>query len=111
MVSRIGEFRSAEPVLATGVLEDLASELAAIRKRLIASEAGVAHLLEAVHPENLPSARNLVHYLALRRNDLRELQHRLSNAGLSSLSGCEAHVLATLDSVRAMLRMATHKPA
>ena len=32
-----------------------------------------------------PSARNLVHYMALRRHDLRELQDQLAAVGLSSL--------------------------
>jgi len=88
------------------MLKALASELKAIREDLIARESDVAHLLKAVHPENLSSARNLVHYVALRRNDIRDLQRRLSSIGLSSLSGCESHVLATLDSIIALLDLA-----
>src|SRR6266446_945860 len=88
------------------LLDAIASELNAIRDDLIAREADVAQLLEAVHPDNLPSARNLVHYVALRRNDIRDLQQRLSSVGLSSLSGCEPHVLATIDSIIALLNLA-----
>ena len=88
------------------VLKALAAELAAIRDDLIAREADVGQLLEAVHADNLHSARNLVHYIALRRNDIRDLQQRLSSVGLSSLSGCEPHVLATIDSIIGMLNLA-----
>src|SRR5687768_17655026 len=103
MKSRTNELTSTEQGLTPAVLESLASDVEALREQLISSEAEVAYLLEAVHPENLPSARNLVHYLALRRNDIRGLQHRLARAGLSSLNGCELHVLVTLDRIIALL--------
>ena len=45
------------------------------------------------------SARNLVHYLALRRRDLRPLQERLARLGFSSLGRCEAHALSSIDAV------------
>jgi pyruvate kinase len=44
-------------------------------------------------------ASNLAAYIALRREDLRDLQARLSEVGLSSLGRCEGHVMATLDAV------------
>ncbi|MGZ5309690.1 MAG: pyruvate kinase [Solirubrobacterales bacterium] len=53
--------------------------------------------------EFLPSTRNLAHYLALRRHDLRDLQLRLMPWGLSSLGRCEARVLPTLNAVAAAL--------
>ena len=43
------------------------------------------------------SACNLAHYLAMRQFDLRHLQDRLAQAGLSSLGRAEASVLSTLD--------------
>jgi pyruvate kinase len=45
------------------------------------------------------SARNLLHYLAFRRFDLRREQTRLSHFGLSSLGRSESHVLYNLDAV------------
>ncbi len=51
----------------------------------------------------LPSARNLAHYIALRRHELRELQLELMPWGLSSLGRCEARVLENLDAVIATL--------
>ncbi len=59
--------------------------------------------IAAVRPEHHSDAVNLVHYLALRRGDLRPLQRRLGERGLSSLGRCEPHVLATVESVRAAL--------
>ena len=53
----------------------------------------------AVHPAQAASARNLLHYLALRRRDLRPVQHRLARLGLSSLGRCEAAALTNLDAV------------
>jgi pyruvate kinase len=49
------------------------------------------------------SALNLAHYLALRRRDVRALQHALTPWGLSSLGRSEAHVEASLDAVIATL--------
>lgn len=47
----------------------------------------------------LSSASNLSAYLGLRRQDLRHMQNRLANLGLSSLGRSEAHVLASLDAI------------
>lgn len=53
------------------------------------------------------SACNLAHYLALRQFDLRHLQDRLAQAGLSSLGRAEASVMSTLDTVIDILKRAT----
>ncbi|MDZ4263240.1 MAG: pyruvate kinase, partial [Pseudomonadota bacterium] len=50
------------------------------------------------------SAQNLLHYLALRRHDLRQLQQQLAEVGVSSLGRCEAHVMATLNQVIAIMQ-------
>jgi pyruvate kinase len=52
---------------------------------------------------NINSARNLVHYLALRRHDIRDLQNQLARAGISSLGRSESHVLSSLDKVLRLL--------
>jgi len=54
--------------------------------------------------QNEASARNLLHYLALRRVDLRRLQEELADLGLSSLGRSEGHTLHNLDAVLAHLR-------
>ena len=55
------------------------------------------------------SACNLAHYLAMRQFDLRHLQDRLAQAGLSSLGRAEASVLSTLDALLDVLKRATDK--
>jgi len=57
----------------------------------------------SVPKEYQESAKNLLHYMALRRHDIRNLQIELGYLGLSSLGRLEAHVLAGLESVLAAL--------
>ena len=86
-----------------GVLEDL-------RTSALAEEERLAPQLRRVAPAHHASARNLAHYLALRRVDLRELQEALAQVGLSSLGRSEAHVLATLERVLAVLHRLCGEP-
>ncbi|MHB8825957.1 MAG: pyruvate kinase, partial [Thiobacillus sp.] len=84
-------------------IEAVLSELMAIRADMVASLAMSQPDLAKVHANQRDSARNLLHYLALRRRDLRPLQLRLAELGLSSLGRAESHVLATIDAVLAVL--------
>ena len=79
-------------------------ELTAIRADMVEGAAMSQARLEKVHSNYRDSARNLLHYLALRRRDLRPLQMRLAALGLSSLGRAESHVLATVDSVLEVLQ-------
>ena len=63
-----------------------------------------------VHRDHHADAVNLTHYLALRQSDERSLQRSLGQRGLSSLGRCEAHVLATVESVRAELDSSVSVP-
>ncbi|GAA4763078.1 pyruvate kinase [Microbacterium gilvum] len=78
-------------------------EVAALRSDALEAERRAATEIAAVHPSHRPGARNLVHYLALRAYDLRPLQARLSDVGLSSLGRMEADVLRNLDAVTALI--------
>lgn len=55
--------------------------------------------LQGLPPERLASAQNLLDYLALRRENLRPLQDKLSRLGLSSLGRAEPHVMPVIDAV------------
>ncbi|WP_291992727.1 pyruvate kinase [Candidatus Accumulibacter sp. ACC003] len=70
-----------------------------LRKDAMAIEEEFADRLDITAPAFRASARNLAHYLAVRRVDIRILQRELGSLGLSSLGRMEAHVMATLDSV------------
>jgi pyruvate kinase len=56
------------------------------------------------------SAYNLVHYLAIRRHDVRALQDELARLGLSSLGRMEAHVMASLHAVLEVLLALRRQP-
>ena len=49
------------------------------------------------------SALNLIHYMALRSFDINELQENLKDSGLTSLTHCENHVMATLLSIKTII--------
>lgn len=83
---------------------DLTTELTALRDRLLSAEAEHADLISRVRDRHRDSARNLVHYVALRGEDLRPLQDALSDVGLSSLGRMEAGVLGHVDAVLAAVR-------
>ncbi|MGH7582964.1 MAG: pyruvate kinase [Gemmatimonadales bacterium] len=91
-------------------VEGVLRELTAIRADIIADPAVAQTRLDGVHATQCDSARNLLHYLALRRRDLRPLQLRLAALGLSSLGRAESHVLATIDAVLEILQRASWQP-
>ncbi|MCA9810294.1 MAG: pyruvate kinase, partial [Candidatus Dadabacteria bacterium] len=67
--------------------------------------------LGEIDPAYARSAENLLHYLALRRHDLREIQSELAELGLSSLGRSESHVMATIESVlKTLCRVADCPP-
>ena len=84
-------------------MERASAELKSIHDRAIEFESMHADELAAVHPEFSDSARNLVHYLALRQSDLNSLQETLTSLGLSSLGRSERNVLGSLRAVSAAL--------
>ncbi|HXN34176.1 MAG TPA: pyruvate kinase [Polyangiaceae bacterium] len=77
-------------------LVDLARTLVRLRGSLRSHENEMRRSIERAAPDRRESAKNLVHYLALRQHDLRNLQIHLSQRGLSSLSHCESCVMGSL---------------
>lgn len=91
-----------QPIPTASSTEDIQGvlqKLAAIRADMAAAPALSCPSLDEVHPNCRDSAENLLHYLALRRHDLRPLQVRLAVLGLSSLGRAESHALASVDAV------------
>jgi len=91
-------------------VDSLIAELSALRAGMVAFEAGLTSRLRSVEPAFAASARNLAHYLALRRTDIRVLQERLAWVGVSSLGRAETHVLANLDKVLGILNRLADRP-
>ena len=89
----------------------LSQELDALKMDVDEVESQAAMLLDSFEPQARTSALNLLHYLALRRHDLRKLQPRLAALGLSSLGRSEARILESLDAVRFALQALSHDPA
>jgi pyruvate kinase len=84
----------------------LAARLERVRSSLIELERSVDLTSFGSQRE---SARNLLHYLAFRKFDLRREQDRLSHWALSSLGRSEGHVLYNLDMVLGWLdRLVNH---
>jgi len=79
-----------------GSVGSLAVRLERVRASMIELERAVD---VAPFADRADSARNLLHYLAFRRFDLRRDQTRLAHWGLSSLGRSESHVLYNLDAV------------
>ncbi len=84
-------------------IETARQQMLELREEMVAIPDSLQSLLDAAHPNFRESARNLVHYLHMRQQDLRPLQMRLSALGLSSLGRAESHVLATIDAVLEVL--------
>jgi pyruvate kinase len=80
-------------------LETLIRQLHALRAEMLELEATGQPVLGEVDEAHRSSAANLLHYLALRRHDIREMQAQLAGLGLSSLGRTEPHVIAALHAV------------
>ncbi len=85
-------------------LVDLIAQVESLRTEIAAAETTNQDKLSRVHPDNRCSAQNLIHYVALRQHDLRELQDQLTRVGVSSLGRMEAGVLGHLDLVLSALK-------
>lgn len=77
----------------------LLAELEALKDELKEIEQHYAPQLQHISPLHQKDAINLIHYLSLRRRDMRDLQARLAAVGLSSLGRMESHVLSHLNAI------------
>jgi pyruvate kinase len=84
-------------------LEKISNHIDELIGDSLALEKKFASEIKLVNPAFRKSAKNLLHYLALRRHDIRDLQEQLATMGLSSLGRAEGHVLASLQAVQQQL--------
>lgn len=82
-------------------------QLSAIIKEMRQAEKQHSSQLLKLHNNFKLSGANLIHYLVLRKNEIRELQKYLHQSGLSSLANSESHTLSQLQHVVSWLQ---HKP-
>jgi pyruvate kinase len=95
----------------SGQAKELADELIKIQQdmcKLESQSLSSACRLEGSHRD---SARNLVHYMALRRHDIRGLQESLTALGLSSLGRSESHIKLAVEILIALLHQLWRLPS
>ena len=73
--------------------------LETLRREMLELEASYRSHIADIHSNHVNGAKNLLHYVALRRHDLQETQIELAEIGLSSLGRCESWSLANIESV------------
>lgn len=75
----------------TQPLLEIAEELRKIDQEMARQAKELDWMLADVAESKRLSAKNLVHYLVLRKTPIQNLQYRLHEFGLSSLASCESH--------------------
>src|SRR5688500_3615037 len=86
-------------------IEKLIQQLDALQQEALQLEQKFFPQVAAAHPVFREGTRNLLHYLALRHRDIRDMQQQLADLGLSSLGRSESHVLVNLQAVRNQLQV------
>src|SRR5688572_22279564 len=86
-------------------VESVRSELTTTRSDMFDAEERFLSDCNDIPEAHRGSARNLVHYLALRKRDLRLLQDQLAALALSSLGRAESQALANVQAVLDLLQL------
>ncbi|MDR3714225.1 MAG: pyruvate kinase [Puia sp.] len=81
------------------MLTELIRALEGLETNMLETEKNHRDLLRSLPASQQAACCNLLHYLALRSEDIRDLQYRLHIAGLSSLSSAESHIHAQLTAI------------
>lgn len=79
-------------------LQTIRQLLLALESRMLAETKRLL-LFKNLHPDQQYAAQNLLHYLVLRNEDIRELQEMLHIHGLSSLASAESHIHRQLQAI------------
>ena len=80
-------------------LQQIQQQLTDIEMKMLFEAEKRQLLFKNIHPQQHPAAQNLIHYLTLRNEDIRELQDSLHIHGLSSLASSESHIHSQLQSI------------
>ena len=87
------------------IIENLISQVESLRRKVEQKAKKGRPALTGLPPDRISSAENLLNYLALRSEDIRPLQDKLTRLGLSSLGRIEPHVQATIHALVHNLKM------
>src|SRR5271166_55410 len=90
-------------------IESIISQLEPIRLEVLQAEQHFREELDHVYSGNLQSARNLVHYMSLRRHDIRESQEDLGRLALRSLGRRVPNVTRSLGACTKMVAAVSAK--
>ena len=79
--------------------DEIIQQLEEFEGKMLAASESQKPLLNKIHSKQLQAAKNLLHYLVLRNEDVRELQDQLHILGLSSLASSESHIHSQVQSI------------
>ena len=77
-------------------LEEVVRDLTRVLEAIFLEREKYRDILGEIHEEYAKSAQNLVDYTAFRKFDLRNIQKKLRNLGLTRFANAEGHILASL---------------
>lgn len=77
-------------------VDALIAQLTSILEAMSTEASKFESELNAIHPDYLKSAQNLLHYQSFRRFDLRSTQKRLRNLGITRFGNAETHIKASI---------------
>lgn len=80
-------------------LQQIQQQLTALEKKMLAEVKKMQLRFKNIHPQQQLAAQNMIHYLTLRNEDIRELQDALHIHGLSSLASSESHIHSQLQAI------------
>jgi pyruvate kinase len=91
-------------------LNNILLQLDDILNRILEFETQHEHLIQKVHPNYTQSARNLIHYLAIRTFDNNALQKALIENNLPNTASSESHILQSILSLKTIIHSLLKQP-
>ena len=82
------------------ILKTLSRQLDAIETSMDIQVENKKIIFRTIHPSQVLSAQNLIHYLTLRSLEIRSMQHTLHELGLSSLASSESHIKCQIQAIQ-----------
>ncbi len=80
-------------------LKEIEHQLIELEKKMLLETKKRAQQFKGIDAQQIISAKNLIQYLVLRNEDIRDLQDALHKQGLSSLTSAESHIHRQLQSI------------